>query len=89
MLRDVEYFKTRIGGLDGAAETADFFVNLVKAKPVPKPKAPTPPPVEPLERAETNGATEPIEETESTTEDKVREEQAGSQKQEADTETVA
>ncbi|KAG9243925.1 Vps54-like protein-domain-containing protein [Calycina marina] len=51
MLRDVEYFKTRIGGLDGATETADYFVKVVQDKPVPRPVAPTP---------EVNGTTDSI-----------------------------
>ncbi|KAG0646473.1 Vacuolar sorting-associated chloroplastic [Hyphodiscus hymeniophilus] len=36
MIRDVEYFKTRIGGLDGAGDAGDYLVNLVKEKSVPK-----------------------------------------------------
>lgn len=75
MLRDVDYFETRIGGFDGAAETADYFVKMVKAKPVPKPKTPTPPPpAEPT--TETNGTSEPAtqEKAKSTTEDKASEE---------------
>lgn len=39
MLRDAEYFKTRIGSLDGAGDAGDYLVNLVKGKSVPKPKA--------------------------------------------------
>lgn len=54
MLRDAEYFKTRIGGLDGAGDTGDYIVNLVKEKNVPKPKAPAPPPPE-KDEATTNG----------------------------------
>lgn len=42
MLRDVEYFKTKIGGLDGAGDTADFLIKLVKGKTVPKAKEPVP-----------------------------------------------
>ena len=53
MLRDAEHFKARIGGLDGAGDTGDFVVNLVKNKNVPKPKTPSPPPVK--EEAATNG----------------------------------
>jgi vacuolar protein sorting-associated protein 54 len=60
MLRDAEHFKTRIGGLDGAGDTGDFIVNLVKEKNVPKPKAPSPAP--PAEEAATNGK-EPTPET--------------------------
>jgi vacuolar protein sorting-associated protein 54 len=40
MLRDAEHFKSKIGGLDGAGDAGDFIVGLVKAKSVPKPKAP-------------------------------------------------
>lgn len=36
MLRDAEYFKTRIGSLDGASNAGDYIVNLVKEKHVPK-----------------------------------------------------
>jgi vacuolar protein sorting-associated protein 54 len=46
MLRDVEYFRTKVGGLDGAGDTGDYIVNLVKEKPVPKAKISTPPPVD-------------------------------------------
>jgi vacuolar protein sorting-associated protein 54 len=35
MLRDAEYFKARIGGLDGAGDAGDYIVNLVKEKSVP------------------------------------------------------
>lgn len=44
MLRDAEYFKTRIGSLDGAGDAGDYLVNLVKGKSIPKPKANPPPP---------------------------------------------
>ncbi|TVY91964.1 hypothetical protein LAWI1_G003456 [Lachnellula willkommii] len=57
MLRDAEHFKARIGGLDGAGDTGDFVVNLVKEKnvpkTVPKTKVPSPPPVK--EEPATNG----------------------------------
>jgi vacuolar protein sorting-associated protein 54 len=43
MLRDAEFFKTRIGGLDGAGDAGDYIVNLVKAKSVPKAAVPEPP----------------------------------------------
>lgn len=42
MLRDAEYFKTRIGGLDGAGDAGDYIVNLVKGKSVPKATVPDP-----------------------------------------------
>lgn len=45
MLRDAEFFRTKIGALDGAADTGDFIVNLVKEKNVPRPVTTTPPPV--------------------------------------------
>ena len=53
MLRDVEYFKTRIGGLDGAGDAGDYIVNLVKEKSVPVAKAAAPEPAP----AATNGKT--------------------------------
>ena len=39
MLRDAEYFKTRIGGLDGAGDAGDYIVNVVKEKSIPRPTA--------------------------------------------------
>ena len=39
MLRDAEYFKTRIGGLDGAGDAGDYIINLVKKKSIPVAKA--------------------------------------------------
>lgn len=35
MLRDVEYFKSRIGALDEGNDAGDFLVELVKKKYVP------------------------------------------------------
>jgi vacuolar protein sorting-associated protein 54 len=35
MMRDAEYFKTRIGGLDGAGDAGDYLINVVKEKSVP------------------------------------------------------
>jgi vacuolar protein sorting-associated protein 54 len=46
MIRDVEYFKTKIGGLDGAGDAGDYIVKLVKDKKVTKPRMATPPPAE-------------------------------------------
>lgn len=43
MLRDAEYFKSKVGGLDGAEDAGDYIVNLVKDKPVPKAVMPDPP----------------------------------------------
>jgi len=40
MLRDAEYFKSKIGGVDGAGDAGDYIVGLVKGKSVPKPKLP-------------------------------------------------
>jgi len=34
MLRDVEYFKIRIGDLDGAGDAGDYLINLVNEKAV-------------------------------------------------------
>jgi vacuolar protein sorting-associated protein 54 len=61
MLRDAEWFKTRIGGIDGAGDTGDYLINLVKEKNVPKsreePKPEPTPAVKELEAAQTNGKT--------------------------------
>jgi len=40
MLRDVESFKARIGSIDGAGDTGDYLINLVKGKSVPETQAP-------------------------------------------------
>jgi vacuolar protein sorting-associated protein 54 len=59
MLRDAEHFKSKIGGLDGAGDTGDYIVSLVKGKSVPKPKPPmtlpTPAKVTGMENTITNG----------------------------------
>ena len=34
MLRDAEFFKSRLGKLEGAAELGDYIVDIVKNKPV-------------------------------------------------------
>ena len=67
MLRDAEYFKTRIGGLDGAGDAGDYIVNLVKEKSVPKATVPDSTP------AITNGKTS----SESASEPKAEEEKVG------------
>jgi vacuolar protein sorting-associated protein 54 len=36
MLRDAEYFNTRLSALDGAGDTGEYIVNIVKEKSVPK-----------------------------------------------------
>lgn len=53
MLRDAEFFKTRIGGLEGAGDAGDYIVNLVKEKSVPKAVVPETVPA----AANTNGKT--------------------------------
>ncbi|CZT49537.1 related to VPS54-subunit of VP51-54 complex, required for protein sorting at the yeast late Golgi [Rhynchosporium secalis] len=53
MLRDAEHFGTKIGGLDGAGDTGEYLVNLIKAKNVPKAKVATPsPPPTPAKAAD-------------------------------------
>jgi hypothetical protein len=42
MLRDAEHFKSKIGALDGADDTADFIVKLVQEKHVREAPNPTP-----------------------------------------------
>ena len=45
MLRDAEYFKSKIGSIDGAGDAGDHLISLIKDKNVPRPKvAPTPTP---------------------------------------------
>lgn len=78
MLRDAEHFKTRIGGLDGAGGTGDFVVNLVKEKNVPKPKAPSPPPVK--EEPATNGKEHTPETSENGKESEKASEEKGNEK---------
>ncbi|KAF4636225.1 hypothetical protein G7Y89_g1868 [Cudoniella acicularis] len=46
MLRDAEHFKTKIGGLDGAGDTGDYLIKLVKDKTILKPKAESPKPTQ-------------------------------------------
>lgn len=55
MLRDAEHFKSKIGGIDGAGDTGDFLIRLVKDKSVPAaaPTTSTPPP---SDTGSTNGA---------------------------------
>ena len=36
MLRDAEYFKTRIGSLDGANDASDYIIKVIKDKNVPR-----------------------------------------------------
>lgn len=44
MLRDAEYFKMKIGGLDGAKDTGAYLIKLVGNKYVPEPSASRPEP---------------------------------------------
>jgi hypothetical protein len=45
MLRDVEFFKAKVGPLGDSGNMAgDYLITLVKAKSVPKTKTTTPPP---------------------------------------------
>lgn len=44
MLRDAEYFKTRIGSLDGANDAGDYIIKIVHDKNVPRSSSTTPPP---------------------------------------------
>jgi vacuolar protein sorting-associated protein 54 len=37
MLRDAEHFNSRIGSIDGAGDTGEYIVNLVKEKSISKP----------------------------------------------------
>lgn len=53
MLRDAQYFNTRIGGIDGAGDSGEALVNLVKQKNVAKPAEAASP--ESKEDAATNG----------------------------------
>lgn len=57
MLRDAEYFKTRVGGLDGANDAGDYIIKVVQDKNVPRatPPATTPPPAEGTQPALENG----------------------------------
>lgn len=45
MIKDVEFFKTKIGSIDGAGDAGDYLVKLAQDKSVPKPKAAAPAPV--------------------------------------------
>ena len=46
MLRDVEFFNSRIGKLDGAGEIAGFLIQLVKNKRTAQPAAEDPAPAQ-------------------------------------------
>lgn len=46
MLRDTEFFKSRISKIDGAGDIGDHLVDIVKVKAVAEqPKAPREPPI--------------------------------------------
>ncbi|KAI9744167.1 MAG: hypothetical protein M1818_002319 [Claussenomyces sp. TS43310] len=49
MLRDVEFFNTRLSKIDGSSDVGEYLVNLVKDKKVLKP---TPPPLPPAPATE-------------------------------------
>lgn len=37
MLRDAEYFQSRIGKLDGAKDPAEYIINIINQKPIAAP----------------------------------------------------
>lgn len=43
MLHDLEYFKTKLGHIDGCIDTSDYLIGIVKSKQV---KSASPPPSE-------------------------------------------
>lgn len=45
MLRDVEFFKTKLQHIDGFGDTGDYLTDIIKSKQV-KSASPSPPPVE-------------------------------------------
>lgn len=45
MLRDVEFFRSRISKLDGAADLGDHLVNVVNNKSVAEASKPSDPPI--------------------------------------------
>lgn len=60
LLRDAEHYETKLGKIDGAADTGQYLIGIVKEKtivapaalappatPVPGPQAQTPPPTTP------------------------------------------
>ncbi|PQE08253.1 hypothetical protein CJF31_00009510 [Rutstroemia sp. NJR-2017a BVV2] len=53
MLRDAEYFKTRIGALDDADDTGDYIIKIVNGKNVPR-KSTSPPSPQPQPQPEQN-----------------------------------
>ncbi|RDW88213.1 hypothetical protein BP6252_00245 [Coleophoma cylindrospora] len=66
MLRDAQHLKTKIGHLGGSGDTADYLINVVKNKTLPKAVAPPPPPAkEPPKETSQNAATNGTKETES------------------------
>jgi vacuolar protein sorting-associated protein 54 len=40
MLRDAEHLNSRIGSLDGAGDTGEFLIKLIKEKTIPNTAAP-------------------------------------------------
>lgn len=59
MLRDAEYFKTRVGGLDGAYDAGDHIIKVVQDKDVPRSSTSPPPPT--TSPPDTTQATPPVE----------------------------
>lgn len=43
MLRDAQHLKTKIGQFGGSGDTADYLMNVVKNKKIPKAAMPLPP----------------------------------------------
>lgn len=42
MVRDAEYFHAKLGSIEGADDTGNYIVQLVKGKQVPKVEPPAP-----------------------------------------------
>jgi vacuolar protein sorting-associated protein 54 len=62
MLRDVEYFQSRLGKIDGFEDAAEYLTNIIKSKEIKSPPPPPPPsPPAPTEDAERKAAQEPAE----------------------------
>ncbi|KAK4149450.1 vacuolar protein sorting-associated protein 54 [Chaetomidium leptoderma] len=64
MLRDVEFFQSRLGKIDGFEDAGDYLVNMIKGRkisapspaPTPEPApSPPPPPAQPVPEASSEG----------------------------------